>query len=302
MSRVAELLSGAAQSLGECSASPRADAAILLAHLLRRDRSWLIAHDDAEPSAEEVERFHALCDRRRTGVPVAYLLGSAHFYGREFLVNESVLVPRPETEHLADEALRFIRGPMRMLDVGTGCGAIACTIAARSAALVDATDVSAPAIALATENARRLGVADRCRFYLGDLADPVRSERYDLIVANLPYIPTNDLPQPPDPAGFEPRGALDGGPDGLRLYRRLLPQLAPLLNETALLLLEAARPNIDPLGELVQSALPGAEVEKGCDYAGLRRYVKALRRAPRELRAGSAASEAARSQGGRERG
>jgi release factor glutamine methyltransferase len=273
---VAALLSEEIDGLTGSSPSPRADASLLLAHALDRPREWLIAHDGAELSEEEALRFRSLCERRRTGIPVAYLTGSAWFYGREFVVNDAVLVPRPETEHLIDEALRFVRGAIRVLDIGTGSGAIACTIAAETNAQVDATDASRSAIEIANENARRLNVEDRCTFYLGDLTEPVRGNRYDVVIANLPYVPTNDLPRPPEPASFEPRGALDGGPDGLSLYRRLLPQLPQHLSDDALLLLEAAPPTVDLLCDLVRLFLPGSAIEQGRDYGGLPRYVMAI--------------------------
>lgn len=257
------------------SESPRADALLLLARVAGRNRAWLVAHDDAEATAAQDEEFARLCQRRSSGAPVAYLLGMAGFYGREFAVDERVLVPRPETEHLVDEALRFIRGPMRVLDVGTGCGAIACTIAAESDASVDATDVSADALEVASANARRLGVAGRCAFFCGDLTAPVGNRRYDAVVANLPYVPTPDLPRPPAPESFEPRIALDGGDDGLRLYRRLLAEMPPLLERRTLLLFEAAPPIVATLAEITRAALPRAAVSVVSDYAGLERYVKA---------------------------
>lgn len=276
MISVAALLSQEVDTLVGSSPSPRADAALLLAHALDRPREWLIAHGDAEVPEENARRFRSLCERRRTGIPVPYLTGSAWFYGREFVVNDAVLVPRPETEHLIDEALRFVRAGMRVLDVGTGSGAIACTIAAEKSAQVDATDASPSAIAIASENARRLNVEGRCAFYLGDLTEPVRGHRYDVVIANLPYVPTNDLPRRPDPTSFEPRIALDGGPDGLSLYRRLLPQLPPLLNDEAMLLLEASPPTVGPVCELVRLVLPGSAIEEGRDYSGLPRYVMAI--------------------------
>ncbi len=275
MKTLSALLSGATSGLAESSPSARADATLLLANVLGRNRAWVVAHGDAVASGEEAARFETFCAQRRRGVPVAYLLGSTGFCGRAFLVNETVLVPRPETEHLVEEALRFIRGSMRALDVGSGCGAIACTIAAETCATVDATDTSAAAIEIARKNAERLGVADRCNFYRGDLAGPVRHNHYDVVVANLPYIPTAELPKPPEPASFEPREALDGGPDGLTLYRELLPQLPPLLNENALVLLESAPPTINQLMALVRSTFPNFAVEVGNDYAGLARYIRA---------------------------
>jgi release factor glutamine methyltransferase len=276
---LATLLAFGVDALGNRSRSARADAQLLLARVLRRDRAWIVAHGDAAASAEEIEEFRALCEGRAAGVPVAYLLGSSEFYGRQFVVNENVLVPRPETEHLVEEALRFIRGArrgaMRVLDVGTGCGAIACTIAAETEVLVDATDTSPAAIEVANENARRLGVSGHCRFHLGDLTEPVRDRRFDVVIANLPYVPTTDLPKPPDPASFEPREARDGGPTGLSLYRRLLEEMPPLLTDGALILLEAAPPTILGLMSLVQSTFPYFAISVGQDYARLDRYIKA---------------------------
>jgi len=274
---VGALLADGTAALRAVSDSPRADAALLLSSALSRGREWLAAHEDAVPARPEIEAFEALCNRRREGVPIAYVLGTAGFYGREFAVDESVLVPRPESEHLIDESLRFIRGEMRALDVGCGSGAIACTLAASGAAFVDATDSSPAAIAVARRNAERLGVARRCTFHLGDLIEPVLANRYGLVVANLPYVPSGDLPRRPDSASFEPRAALDGGPDGLVLYRRLLAGLAPLLEPVALVLLEAAPPTIARLAELTRSALPEFAVAVGDDYAGLARYVRAER-------------------------
>ncbi len=270
---------------------------LLLARVLERERAWIAAHGDAVASAQETQAFAELCERRATGVPIAYLLGEAEFYHRRFIVNEAVLVPRPETEHLVDDAIGFIRGTMRVLDVGTGCGAIACAIAAQTQAHVDGTDASYAAIDIAKENARRLGLAGRCRFHHGNLIEPVREERFHVVVANLPYIPTDDLPKPPDPASFEPRAALDGGPDGLRLYRELLAQLPPLLDEDSLVLLEAAPPTIHALATMVRATLPHFTVSVVPDYAGLLRYVRA-HSVPRGLRAAAAASESGRSQEG----
>ncbi|MFY9665509.1 MAG: peptide chain release factor N(5)-glutamine methyltransferase [Candidatus Cybelea sp.] len=292
------LLSSEIHLLTRSSRSGRADALLLLAHVLRRPREWLVAHGEAPVCAEDARAFQTLCSRRAAGVPVAYLIGSTWFCGREFVVNESVLVPRPETEHLVEDALGFIRGPMRVLDVATGCGAIACTVAVETPAIVDATDSSRAAIEVATENARRLGVAQRCRFHHGDLAEPVGTHRYDAIIANLPYIPTNDLPERPDPASYEPRAALDGGPDGLALYRRLLAQLPAILNEDALVLLEAAPPTIDDLAQMLRTSLSNFVISVHPDYAGLPRYVRARSPAVEGMRTAAAASESGRSQEG----
>jgi release factor glutamine methyltransferase len=279
---VSEAITWGLGLLSASSESARTDTLLLLARAVGRPREWIVAHPEALLPTEEARAFMALCERRRAGAPIAYLLGSVGFCGREFLVDESVLVPRPETEHLVEEAIEFIRERLHaldrvpnVLDVGTGCGAIACTIASETSATVDATDVSNKALTIAIQNARSLGVSERCRFHEGDLVDPVRGNRYDVVIANLPYIPRADLRQAPDPTAFEPRLALDGGLDGLALYRRLLSVIENLLNENALLLLEAAPPTIEALRILAQGALPDFTIWVGHDYADLARYIKA---------------------------
>lgn len=210
------------------------------------------------------------------GTPDAYVSGWKGFFRREFAVDEHVLIPRPETEHLVEDALEFLRatGRRHILDVGTGSGAIACTLAAEIPdAIVTASDVSIAALALAAQNAARLGVADRCTFALADIA-PAGERRYDLIVANLPYIPSADVPQKPDPVGFEPRLATDGGPDGLAVYRKLLAVAPRLAGSGALVLLEAAPPTMAGLRALAEAAFPSAATTVHRDYAGLERYVR----------------------------
>lgn len=281
---VAQTLARGIVALAKNGDSPRADALQLLGHVLGRDRAWVAAHGETFLSKPQSEKFTALCDVRSRGTPLAYILGFSGFYGREFAVNEHVLVPRPETEHLVDEALAFIRKRVNpnlpkqfvtALDVGVGSGAIACTIAAENAnVFVEGTDTSPAALKVAQHNARRLNVIARCRFHYGSLAAPVGDRTFDLVVANLPYVPSADLPRPPEPAGYEPREALDGGGDGLEAYRMFLPGAPALLRPGGLLLLEAAPPTIEGLALLVGRAFPRVEFEIGEDYAGLARYVK----------------------------
>jgi release factor glutamine methyltransferase len=257
------------------------DAELPLAHVLERDRAWLIAHDDVEPSQEQQREFEALLARRAAGEPVAYLTGEVWFYGRRFEVTPAVLVPRPETEHLIDEALAFLRAMCEknaarrpvVLDVGTGSGAVACTIAAELPnTQMYATDTSASAFEIARRNAAALSA--RIVFECADLMPSDATLRFDCVTANLPYIPTADVPRAPDPVSFEPREAVDGGPDGLREYRRLLATLPSRLSEGALVLLEAAPATISALRDLVSATFPGAHVSAERDYAGLERYVR----------------------------
>lgn len=281
---LAQTLARGIVSLAKTSESPRTDALLLLAHVLGRDRAWVVAHGEAFISKPQAEKFTGLCEIRGEGTPLAYILGFAGFYGREFAVNDKVMVPRPETEHLVDEALAHVKERINpnlpkhfvtALDVGVGSGAIACTIAAENAnVFVEGTDTSTHAIKVAEHNARRLNVIQRCRLHYGSLASPVGDRTFDVVIANLPYVPTADIPAAPNPLAFEPREALDGGPDGLASYRKFVPNAPGLLKPGGLLLLEAAPPIIEGLVDLAAAAFPNLEVEVCEDFAGMARYVK----------------------------
>ncbi len=285
MSEVQTVTTALAQGIDRLdgrSQTPRLDVEILLAHILGRRRTWLIAHGDAAVSKLKAGRFLRLCRRRALGMPLAYLTGSKGFYGREFAVTERVLVPRPESEHLVDVTLEFFRsrGKMnaRILDVGTGSGALAVTIAAEvPGACVHGTDISPDALRVARGNARRHGVQTRCKFFCGNLTDPVREIVYDVVLANLPYVPTGQIPAAPNPVSFEPCAALDGGHDGLEVYRTFLREVGCVMSEGALLVMEAAPPTIERLRRLASSAFPNARIEVGADLSGRSRYVSVYR-------------------------
>jgi len=275
---LAQTLRSGIATLQGGSEAPRSDALLLLSRALDCRREWILAHGDAPMNAPAVARFERWCRQRARGVPLAYLVGDAGFYGRTFEVDPRVLVPRPESEHLIDEVLAFVaraaRDRVEILDVGVGSGALACTLAAElPQAYVCGTDRCAGALEVAAANARRLGVARRCALYAGDLAAPVAGRRFDAVVANLPYVSSNEIDAAP-PLQFEPRGALDGGPDGLDAYRRFVPAAPALLKPGGLLLLEAAPPQMAGLLELVRAAFAPAKPSVGVDYAGLARYVR----------------------------
>jgi release factor glutamine methyltransferase len=276
----AALAAGRARLTGVVD-SPAADARLLLGAVLERERGWLVAHGDEPLGARAEARFEQLLGERARGTPVAYLTGEAWFYGRRFAITRDVLVPRPESEHLVAAALEFLRGlgerPLRACDVGTGSGILALTLASEVPALsVVGGDVSAAALALAERNARSLGLTGRVRFACGDLLEAVAGEPlFDCLVANLPYVPSADVPGPPDPLAFEPRLALDGGPDGLALYRRLLLRAPAALAPGGALFCEAAPPTAPGLAALVSETFPAATVAVLRDYAGLERVVGA---------------------------
>ena len=265
------------QHVGETGAL---DAGRLLEHVSGLDRAGALRDADRELAADLAQRFEALVARRERGEPIAYVIGSVGFYGRTFLVDERVLVPRPESEHVVEAAIDDLRARRKaagiVVDIGTGSGALGITLACELPELaVYATDISTAALEVARRNAAANNVFQHCTFLAGDLLTPLQrfGERVDAIVANLPYIPAGDVPAAPNPAGFEPRVALDGGPDGLDCYRRLLGQIPRFVARDAAVFLEAAPGTIEPLCELVERTFPRAFIEIGEDYAGLERFV-----------------------------
>jgi release factor glutamine methyltransferase len=245
----------------------------LLAFVTGKSPAFLRAHA-GEPLSPELEStYQELHARLEHGEPLAYIIGTAGFYRREFLVDPRVLIPRPETEHLVEAAvlhLRDYRAP-RALDVGTGSGAIALTLAAEVRSVrVDATEASPDALIVAIANRDRLGLNGRVAFYLGNLVDPVARNHYDAIVANLPYVPSGA--GDPD-LRFEPALALDGGPDGLDFYREFFARVPALVNAGGLVLAEGAPPIAAGLLALAQAAFPQAAVTLERDYSGRERFV-----------------------------
>jgi release factor glutamine methyltransferase len=277
---IAEALRSAGEELEPVGGTGRLDATLLLEQVTGANRDAFIAFGTRLLSEEERLAFRERVERRLRGVPIAYILGNTGFYGRRFAVDERVLVPRPETEHVVEAAIADLRArgraAGRVADIGTGSGAIAISIAAECPdAWVFGTDISRDAVALARRNAAANNVFQSCTFLHGDLAAPLaRFAPFDAIVANLPYIPTADVPCRPDPVSYEPVLALDGGADGLDLYRRLIAQLPEIVAPDATIFFEAAPGTIEPLAVLVEAAFADAYVEIGEDYAGLERFVQ----------------------------
>jgi release factor glutamine methyltransferase len=254
---VGQLLRDAAARLTQSgSDTPRLDAEVLLGHVMRVDRATLLAGPEAGVGPEAAAEFERLVERRARGEPVSYIRGLKEFYGLVLSVDPRALIPRPETETLVDLALQRLAtmltsaprdedSPLTIWDVGTGSGAIAVAVAVESRRRgyahdirLRATDISADALALALENAVVHGVADLIDFATADLTDAPAVEPVDLLLANLPYIPTDVVPTLPVAASFEPAGALDGGADGLDLIRTLIAQLPEELRPMGSALLE----------------------------------------------------------------
>lgn len=223
------------------SPTPRLDAEVLLAHVLGASRLELYTRLDQPLTRAEVDAYRQAIQRRASREPVAYIVGYKEFYGLRFAVGPGVLVPRPETEYLVELALRLPEGRgLRFVDVGTGSGALAVTLAVRRADLSGVgCDVAADALGYARANARAHGVAGRLAWVQGDALSWAAAQSFDLAVSNPPYVPTRQLDGlAPEIRRYEPRHALDGGPDGLSVARRIAEQAARVLRPGGLLIME----------------------------------------------------------------
>jgi release factor glutamine methyltransferase len=251
--------------------TPRLDAEILLAHVLGSSRIDLYLSFDRGVEPALRDRYRELVRRRALErVPVPYLTGGREFWSRRFHVGPGALVPRPETETVV-QAVIDLR-PRRLVDVGTGCGAIACAVALELPdAEVIAVDRSRDAVRLARQNVLALGLEGRIRPLAGDLLTPLET-RVDVIAANLPYVPSGELESLPPEVRHEPRMALDGGKDGLDLVRRLIPQAHGLLERPGVIILEVGENQAGRVEELLRDAgASGCEVRK--DLAQVERVV-----------------------------
>ena len=209
--------------LRNCRAEvPELTARVLLADILTRDQSWLIAHSRDELSSQEHDRYMDMLRARCDGIPTQYIRGIQEFYGLKLHVNPQVLIPRPETEHLVEAALERLRPGDRVVDIGTGSGAIAVALARHARdAFVVAVDIAAAAVRVAQFNAVNLDSNVHC--LVGDLGEPVASEAFDMVVSNPPYVPLRNVGSLQRELRHEPSIALYGGEDGLDVVRRLVP-------------------------------------------------------------------------------
>jgi release factor glutamine methyltransferase len=245
---------------------PRLTAEVLLAHAIGCDRAWLFAHSTDELKELWWIHYGRYLHQRIAGKPTQYITGRQEFYGREFRVTPDVLIPRPETEHLIEAALPHARG--RVLDMGTGSGAIAVTLALESNAGVFATDISIDALHLARANAADLGAS--VRFLQCDLASAISGE-FDLIVSNPPYVPQSES-LPREVCDYEPHVALYAGEDGLDIYRRLIPEARRLLKPGGWLVMELGHQSLDGVKALLEG---WGEIIVTPDLAGIPRVISA---------------------------
>ena len=255
---------------------PSLDADVLLAHLLGTSREYLRTYPEAPINRRDTRRYRALVTRRARRVPVAYLTGSKEFFGHRLLVTPAVLIPRSETESLVERALAYLRrhpGVRRVIDVGTGSGAIAVALAGAIRRLkIDAVDIDARALAVARRNIAQAGLRTRVRVRRANLLDG--ASRVSCIVANLPYLSAERRRQVAQDVRYEPRRALNGGPDGLELIRELLSQAPRRLRRPGCLLLECDPAQARTIRRLAARAFPHASVDVVKDLSGRARVIE----------------------------
>ena len=276
MTAVQQLLRQAERQLvGAGIGDARLEAELVWMTALEVDRTHLFSQLGHHPGESTVSLARGLLTRRLRHEPAAYLMGHKEFYGLDFLMAPGVLIPRPETEGVVEEAIWILHHSLRaqerptIADVGTGSGVIAVSLAAcLPQAMVYATDTSQPALELAALNAERHGVADRIHFLEGDLLGPLPGP-VDLVAANLPYVRSDEIPYlDPEIRLYEPYGALDGGEDGLEVIGRLLESAPAHLNPGGSLVLELDPRQMERATKLAHAAFPSATARQVTDLSG----------------------------------
>jgi release factor glutamine methyltransferase len=285
MTTVSELLSRGVTELSGISSTARLDAEVLLRHVLSLNNLDLVLRRNNQITDEKRDSFLSLLDRRKFLEPIAYLVGKKEFFGREFKVTPATLIPRPETEHLVEDVLKNIRNikkeSLRILDLGTGSGAILITLIAElknSGANVTGVgvDLSGEALVVAAENARNLGVESSIDFRLGSWWQPLKQdEKFSIIITNPPYISIHDKNTSPE-IKFEPPTALFSGDDGLADYRIILSGVSRFIESPGVFLGEFGSAQGADILKLAKSSIPDAQVDIRRDLAGLDRYIFCL--------------------------
>lgn len=234
-------------------AAPRLTAEVLLCHALRKERVYLYAHPEEPLSELAWIHYGRYLNERMGGKPTQYITRQQEFYGRMFAVSPAVLIPRPETEHVVEAALKYARRATRVVDIGSGSGAIAATLALEMPqARVWGTDISWEALEVARENSRRLGA--RVRWLQCDLAAALRPESFDLVVCNPPYVPSTDAGAlQAEVRDHEPAVALYGGPTGNEIYARLIPGVACVLEPGGWLIMEMGYRSLETVTRMLHT-------------------------------------------------
>ena len=267
--------------------SPRMNAELLIMFTLACDRAYLYAHPERELTPDETQRYDEARARRATGVPAQYITGHQEFWGLDLIVSPAVLIPRPETEHVVETVLELAKPklverraspPVRLVDIGTGSGAIALALAKElPSAEIHAADISAEALEVARANAARHELASRITFHRGDLLNGLPHGEFDFVVSNPPYVGESEEDSVQlEVRKFEPRNAVFAGPTGLEVIERLIPQAQTVLSPDGWLVFEIS----GTIAETVRHSLAAwAEVQLTNDLRGIAR-VAAARKPP----------------------
>ncbi|OJF76660.1 MAG: protein-(glutamine-N5) methyltransferase, release factor-specific [Treponema sp. CETP13] len=284
------------------SQTPQLDVDVLLQFILKRNRSWLLSHDDEQITNENL--FWALVEKRKTGVPIAYLTHSKEFYGYDFYVTPDVLIPKPDTELLVELACQTIKDkkklPLIMADICTGSGCVAisviksfCKTANKAKFDCYCTDISKAALAVAKINAENLlntveilsgtdtsKKDSKIHFLQGDLCEPIAQKKFDLIVSNPPYVPSTLTDKMLQDGRSEPRIALNGdinsSTDGMGIIRKLVPQAYSILNKNGVFLIETGEYNADATAVLFEQN-GFSQVQTVCDLSGQKRVTRGIK-------------------------
>ncbi|MEK4424016.1 peptide chain release factor N(5)-glutamine methyltransferase [Solibacillus sp. FSL K6-1523] len=275
---ILEALNGASSFLVENGREGNA-ARLLLQHILQTNYSGLMMKMHDGLTEEQQHDFDQFIEQHVKGIPVQYITGEEEFYGRTFFVDESVLIPRPETEELIVGAVTRMEklfgkhAELKLADIGTGSGAIAITMKSEwPEAIVTATDLSEMALQTAQKNAEQLQV--NIAFKLGDLTTPIANQKWDVVLSNPPYIAFSEIEEMSDVVvDHEPHSALFAEEDGLILYRKLAEQLPPLMNKTALIGVEIGYSQGRAVAEMFKASFPQARVSVVKDINGKERMV-----------------------------
>lgn len=280
-----EAINHAASQLAAAGVSTaRLDAEVLLRHAVNRDRAWLLAHMQEELADDHWKIFERAVERRGRREPLQYITGRQEFWGIEFMVTPDVLIPRPETELIIESAVRSVKdrnGPRLIIDLCTGSGCIAVSLAKElPQARILATDASSQAISVARGNARRHGVADRIRFFEGDLFAPLEEldihGQVDIIVSNPPYVSSGDFSAlQPEVRDYEPKMALLAGPDGTQVQRRIINGASRFLIKHGLLIMEMGLGQAGMLAHLIRQRKDYSSLNILKDLAGIDRVIVA---------------------------
>ena len=257
------------------SDTPRLDSQVLLSEILEKSRSWIISHPEVHLTKDQNKRLSIAMDKLNNGIPLPYILGKWEFYNLEFKINPNVLIPRPETELLVDKAIQWLNSNPKSrhaADIGTGSGCIAISLLVNIPDLfLDATDISSDAISVARSNSKKHNVEERINIYQVDLFTD-RKKKYNLITANLPYIPSQTL-KDLKIFGKEPTIALDGGPSGFEEINRFLDEGKNHLASGGLMLIEIESNQGNRAIETAKRYFPEAEISLQTDLAGFDRLI-----------------------------